>query len=790
MENSVHRKIYGIIVFLALVLLFKIAYGQDLSSIPFIENNGQYGSNIYFGVNTIAGNVYISGEHEIIYNITQREATPALTIKEMIESVKDNVPIIGKNRSVTHVNFIKSNGNIINVDAYEYVDMGEILEGISLKLSSVNHNVEKVFTVEPYADPSAIKASITGADRLYIDKNGELVITSAESKISFTKPFAYQFNKNGTKEFIDIAYNCTSLSYGYKIGKYDRSKLLFIDPLIATTFVGGSTYDDDYGVSMLIDNEGFVYLSGYTLSSDFPVSGGYDSTINGSKDLFVAKFSNDLSTLIAATFIGGSSSDFEATMAFDNDKHNIYLAGYTQSEDFPITANAFDSIYNGNGDVYVLKLNKDLNVLDASTYFGGTGSEGRTWPKLDITCTSSGNVCLAGLTCSDDLPIISGITYDSVYNGGSVGGDAFLAVFDSTLSQLLGCTYLGGSANEWRVSVATDQDENVFVSGETESADFEFTTNAYDDTFNGGSDIFICKYSQDLSQLLSATAFGNYHYEEPLDIALDAAGSVYIGGYTKSANFKTTQGAYQRSFAGGDRDGYVAKFTNDLTELEASTFLGGSLRDDIYQITIGALGNVVVTGNTTSVNFPTTVNAFDDSFNGGGTYGDCFVATFNADLNELIASTYLGGSADDKAHQVSCFNDNVFVSGYTHSNNFPFTSAAYDTINGGSGGNNFIVKFTPDFTSASIKKNDIRSINCYPNPATDQISFEFSLFVAAKTKLIIYDYSGRCVGKIDEKTYFPGTTRIDYNIHHLQSGIYFMKFQSGATNEILKFMVL
>lgn len=561
--------------------------------------------------------------------------------------------------------------------------------------------------------------------------------------------------------------------------------------LLASTFIGSNSYDDDYGPSMLIDNEGFVYLCGYTTSGTFPIVNGFDNTYNGGKDIFVAKFSNDLKTLVASTFIGGIGDELEATMAFDANKQYIYISGYTTSADFPVTINVFDSTHNGGSDVFVLKIDKNLQTVYSSTFIGGTANEGQQWPKLDIVVGNSGNVYIAGLTCSSDFPMISGQSYDSIYSGGTIGGDGFVAVFNSDLSELLGSTYLGGNKNEWRMSITLDKYENIFVSGETESSNFEFTSNAYNSLFNGASDIFICKYNQNLSQMLVSTSFGKTNYEEPLDIKLDKNENVFIVGYTKSSNFTTTTNVYDKTWNGGNRDSYIAKFDNNLQNLISSTFLGGIYRDDITTLQIDTIGNIYVAGNTSSYNFPFTQNPYDSIFNGGSEYGDAFISVFDNDLTQLKASTYFGGSNDDRILDISLFDKNVFVAGCSKSNDFPFTSLTYDSLNSGITGDCFISKFKSNLNGVILQNNLSKElinpdIKIFPNPFIDNFFIQFDLQKSDIFKVEIYNFQGKLCYFSENLNLFKGIQTLHFNVDYLQNGLYYCKISSKILSNSLK----
>jgi hypothetical protein len=792
-------------VLLAVTCLSAIAKEQnflDVNSlnIPFFENKGQFGKGILFGVSTFGGNVFLTDNHELIYFLNHKETAQTVVFKERF-SHSGSPEINGGNIAATRVSyFLGSNKRAWKtaVSVFGCINMGEICEGVTAKLKAHGGNIEKLFYIQPHTEVNDISLSFDGIISVAYGPAGELVVNTNVGEVSFTKPVAYQISTTGNRENVEIVYAIRGNGYGFKVGEYDNSRELIIDPLLASTFIGSNGYDDDYGPSMQTDNDGNIYLCGYTSSATFPYINGYDPSYNGGKDIFIAKFNSDLSVLLASTFFGGSGNEYEATMAFDNQKQNIYIGGYTSSTDFPCTDNAYDTTSNGGMDAFVFKIDKNLQTLVSSGYFGGSANEGQQWPKLDITITASGKVCITGLTCSDDFPVTAGVSHDCTYAGGSIGGDAFVVVFDQNLSELLASTYLGGSANEWRMSIAADNQENIFVCGETESNDFEFTANAYDPYFNGGSDIFICKYNIGLSVLLESTSYGKNNYEEPLDIKLDSGGNVFIVGYTKSTNFPTTAGAFDNSFSGGDRDGYIAKFNNQLTQLLASTFVGGNHRDDCTSITIDDDGSVYVAGNTSSTNYPCSPSCFDSVFDGGTEYGDAVISVFDNSLTQLKASTYLDGAADDRGLDILLDSENnIYIAGYSKSPNFPFTPGAYDTINSGSSGDCFISRFTPDLKGNIVgidpgndypDKND-EGFYCYPNPDGTETTICFIVKTASVVKLDIYNNNGDSVATLVNTRLSPGLHSVRFSAVGLANGVYFGKLSMANKNSILKMIV-
>jgi hypothetical protein len=263
-----------------------------------------------------------------------------------------------------------------------------------------------------------------------------------------------------------------------------------LDTLLVSTFLGGNS--DDCNEIVLSDEEGSIYVTGWTLSSNFPTTpGAYDPSFSfGNWDAYVSKLGSDLDTLLASTFLGGTNWDFGYGLTLD-EAGNVYVTGHTASTsgDFPTTAGAYDESYNGTGiagvddDAFVSKFDNELTTLIASTYLGGTHWENIT----AIAARSDGYVYVAGNTDSDDFPFSPG-SFDTSYGGGSThAGDAFASRLDDDLTTLSFSTYLGGSNNEVVGSIGLDSGGNVYVVGGTGSDDFPSTPGAYDQDFNGGT---------------------------------------------------------------------------------------------------------------------------------------------------------------------------------------------------------------------------------------------------------------------------------------------------------------
>jgi hypothetical protein len=391
------------------------------------------------------------------------------------------------------------------------------------------------------------------------------------------------------------------------------------------TFLGGD--DEDWGRAIAVDGAGNAYVAGYTGSSNFPATpGAFDTSHNGNWDAFVVKLNPVGSGLAYATFLGGSDGDSGRAIAVDG-TGSAYVAGSTNSSDFPTTPGAFDTSYNGNGDAFVAQLNPAGSGLAYATFLGGSYYDWGVAIALDV----AGNAHVAGYTRSNDFPITPG-AFDRSHNGDL---DAFVAKLNPAGSGLLYATYLGGSDLDIGFAIAVDGAGSAYVTGHTGSSNFPTTPGAFDRSFNGGYDTFVAKLNPAGSGLAYATFLGGDGLEWGGVIAVDGAGSAYVTGHTVSSNFPTTPGAFDTSYNGSDA--FAAKLNRTGSGLAYATFLGGGSSDSGDAIVVDGVGNAYITGSTRSSSFPTTPGAFDTSYNGGD---DAFVAKL-AMRDPTRASQYL-----------------------------------------------------------------------------------------------------------------------------------------------------
>jgi hypothetical protein len=530
------------------------------------------------------------------------------------------------------------------------------------------------FIVRPGTDPSVVRLQYDGVEALGIDPScGDLLIDVGGRTLRDSAPFAYQQARTGRTE-VPSSYDLSGPGQvSFDLGAYDPASPLVIDPgLNFSTFVGGSNADLDYGT--FFDDDGSIYLTGYTMSSSFPVTSGVlDGSFNGAKDAFIIKLSADGSSLLYSTFVGGTSNDWGYGIFVDG-SGSVYATGETWSTGFPTTAGAFDTTYNQGGDVFVLKLNASGNKLDYSTFIGSTAEErGYKIQVDDVGCAYVSGVAWGA------FPTTVG-AFQRNFMGGA--HDAFVLKLNASGDKLLYSTIVGtNDADAAGGGMWVDAFGHAYLLGWTASGAFPVKSGCYDVSFNGVRDLFLIELKADGSTYLASTYVGGSSEEEAYGLAADASGDLYVTGRTLSNDFPTTSGAYDRSYAGG-QDSMVFKVDGALTTLEYSTFLGGTGRDMGLGVWADAQGSTFVTGETESTDFPTTSDAISGN-NAGGT--DLYITELDPSGSTVLYSTFLGGSGVDRGMNLKVDGGGgIVVSGWSDSSDFPSTSGVYDeSPNGG-----------------------------------------------------------------------------------------------------------
>jgi len=371
------------------------------------------------------------------------------------------------------------------------------------------------------------------------------------------------------------------------------------------------------------------------------------------------------------TLLGGSMVD-NISKIHQNSRNMFFVTGATSSADFPALGATFQNDLAGESDGYISIIDPVTGTILQSTYYGGSGTEGLRFSGFD----NNNRFITSGTTNSSDLPL-AGDSYQSRLRGTR---DAFIAVWDSTCSNLLSATYLGGNGYDalWGMTLSPEGD--ILMAGLTDSRDFPTTSGAYQRTYSGGEDdVFVTRVSGDCSRLVFSTFIGGSSYDEGYCVALDSDENVYIGGYTDSPNFPVTSNAIQRLKNPYD-EGFIAKLDPTGSTLLYGSYFGGDVYDLVENVCIDTSGDVFVLGRTTSNDLPVTSGALQaskgDSLNPNPYLSDLFVLRLSTDMARVLACTYLGGADSEYSGQIFDFDDHaVLVSGYSESPDYPTVGA-------------------------------------------------------------------------------------------------------------------
>jgi Beta-propeller repeat len=561
-----------------------------------------------------------------------------------------------------------------SVPTYAKVHYREVYPGIDLVYYGKQRQLEYDFVVRPGADLSAIALHLTGADKVEVDVQGDLVMHTAAGPMRQRKPLIYQ-EVGGVRKEIQGGYVLKGKhQVGFRVAAHDASQPLVIDPvLVYSTYLGGS--GEDRSPAIAVDADGNAYVTGMTFSPDFPTTAGAFQTSfgDGSFHAFVTKLNPTGSALVYSTYLGGSGAEAGYGIAVDP-AGNAFVTGNTNSSNFPTTTTAAQTTYGGGlcCDAFVTQLDAAGSALVYSTYLGGSGDdEGNA-----IAVDPAGNAYVTGLTSSTDFPTTAG-AFQTTLAGGF---DAFVTKLNPAGSvSLVYSTYLGSGGGS---GIAADASGNAYVTGSTDSTNFPTTKGAFQTIYGGGiSDGFVTKLDPTGAVLVYSTYLGGSGEDGSSAIAVDADGSAYMTGGTFSPDFPTTMGAFQTIYGGGSSDAFVTKLDPSGSALVYSTNLGGSGGEEGHGIAVDSAGNAFVAGNTNSSNFPTTVTAFQTTY-GGGACCDAFVTKLDAAGSALVYSTYLGGSGNDGGSAIAVdASANAYVTGFTESGDFPTTAGVFQTSN-------------------------------------------------------------------------------------------------------------
>lgn len=653
------------------------------SLIRFTENKNQWEGFIKYKAQLDGGALFLQA-NRLTYHFYDKDtyrsmhANPKVKAKEVKThwfhvnflnsnsgvALKSNTPSSDYNNYFIGNDKSKWAGNVKN---YKEVVYEDLWKGIDLQMIGNDNSIKYNFYVAPGSKVSDIQLNYEGVKSIKL-KNKTLLIATTINEIVEHKPYAFQF-VNGVKKEVPCNFKLkgTTLSYEFPKG-YDENYELVIDPVLVFACSSGSTADN-FGMTATYDEEGNLYSGGTVFDVGFPTTTGvFDSTYNsvvqyGQTDIVITKYDSSGIFLRYSTYIGGAVDAEVVNSLIVDANNNLYMYGITSSDDFPLSATAYDQSFNGgkrnryyyNGaffehgtDIFISKLNSTGTLLLGSTFIGGSENDG-----LNYTVDSSfvGNI----------LP------YGGVYQ----------PVYDSLFRNY-------GDQN--RGEIQLDNVGNVLLVSTTRSTDFPIM-NGFDNTLNGVADAVVMKFTPDLSTLTWSTYFGGSSMESGNAICVDADNNVFITGGSCSNNLAITSAAYQPAYAGGKADGYIAKIKFDGTQLLHATYLGTNSYDQCFFVQLDNSSNVYVFAQ--SQGNMSVVNAGYSNAN-----GHMVVAKLDSTLGNLLMLTKFGNGTptiniSPSAFLVDCAN-NIYLSGWGGNiitgpvtTNMPLTANAHQSSTDG-----------------------------------------------------------------------------------------------------------
>lgn len=455
-----------------------------------------------------------------------------------------------------------------------------------------------VSSVSRAAEPGLVWSTFLGgsdndkANAMAVDDAGNIYLIGSTRSLEFP----------ATPEAFDTSYGDKTDAFVVRIDAGGAE-------LAYATYLGGSGGDRGYDIA--VDASGSAFVTGFTYSGNFPVTAGAFDTEHNSpggiyQDVFVSRLDPNGGSLLYSTYLGGSQGEGGYALSLCQDG-GLIVAGDTQSEDFPVTPEAYDTTHHGSKDVFIARLDAAGSLLEFATFMGGSGVENFE----TIIRDAAGSIYVVGETSSDDLPTTEG-AFDRSYHGNA---DAFVFKLSADGDSLEYGSYVGSSQWDRGTGVAVDESGCLYLTGYTSSTGFPHTFESYDPSHNGRRDAFVVKIDIAQNQLLYGTFLGGEGDDRGLNITVDDFGYAVVAGRTASEEFPTTPGAYDESH-NGEIDIFVVRLSSAGDLLQYATFLGGGGDEYGDDLEYGGDDMIYLAGTTTSEDFPVTAGAFDPDHNG------------------------------------------------------------------------------------------------------------------------------------------------------------------------------
>lgn len=655
---------------------------------PFEENGGRYPSNVAYAGNVSTGGVFVTTDGKVVHSLRGKDDR-RWSLVEVLESGPAK-PMPGKSSPVTITRFHDSQSGTLR--AFESLRFAAA-PGIMSELRLRQGGVERWFELAPGTSVNGIRVRLDGAKSLVLERDGALRIATGAGDLRLSPPIAWQMSGE-TKTPVDVAYKVRGKSYSFTLGAHDPKRTVYIDPLLQSTYVGGSGAEAAFGIAIGADR---VYVSGGT-SGNFPGTAGGAQPVAGSggveSDAYIAAFSLDLTTLLGATYLGGNNTDFGPALLVGED--SIYIAGNTDSTNFPGTASGPQPAFGGGTatDGFIARLSLNLTTLMRATYFGGPEIE-----QLHGLALTNDSLYAVGYTASSNIAATTGAAQPALAGE----SDAVIARFSLDLSTLTRATYLGGTGSDAAFSHPVATADSLYVIGSSDSHDFPNVAGGVDDALHP-SEIFsaatVSRLSLDLSQHIQSTYYNVDFTPWSAFSVAEHFGDIFVMGRGRGNGAPGTAGGAQPTWGGGFFDLWVARFSPTLTSVVNATYYGGT--DDEEPAHYGLVVSddaVFIAGTSVSATLPGTAGGFQENNASDPGQADTFIARFSPDLTTLDQATWLGGPINEGMFGMAqAPNGVLYVCGSDESPGFPgVDGGAIENYPGGDS-DGFLAAMSPDLT--------------------------------------------------------------------------------------------
>lgn len=714
---------------------------------PVTENAGEKISYVYIGKNYTA----FFQKAKVIYVTLDGELND-----ELIDGMRVDVDYVGHSQSVSYkteqsfqiAKIIQTiNGVPYKLQKVERVTMEGLYPNIDLEFF-VNEDglLQYQYLLNPNANVADINVQYSGIESIAIGEQGELQVNTAIGMMSESSPITFKGSgEKQVKSRFRFDKSSSTHTVGFSIKNYKPWKQYKIDPYIKwSTFFGGTAGERTNDLT--IDDSGYVYVTGYTASIDFPVSpGAFQTTLSNQQDIAVVKL-DSTGNLEWATYFGGDKFEEGNDIAVGNDG-KIYVTGVTESADFPVNDTNVGK-YEGGIDAILIAFQPNGNRI-WSRYISGSSDD-----RGESVIVEGNTIYLSGSTSSNDFPTATPT---------SLAGDldAFLMELDLN-GTIMNSEFYGGTTAEEAFGMAVDNAGNVIIAGRTASINLPVSPTASQTSNAGFDDAFIAKYSAS-GNLLWSTYYGGSEFDQIIDIGVDAMGNIYFAGFTSSEdllfpNSVSPNTNYDTSYGGGTFDGLAGKLT-PAGNFSWVSYYGGSDHDEFQGVGVSSFNDLVLSGKSYSTDFDVTSNADQATLAGGA---DAVIVQLDSAGDQLYSS-YLGGSADEDvvASEYGIDNRLFYSAGNTKSPEFPTTPGTAQP-NYADNNDMFIVAFcaiAPNNLITNTGQDTIFVCSGEPLPLLDGSTPE------GGSRQYTFQYQSRVPG--GTFTDIPGATSEDYQVTNI-----------------------